>query len=62
MQEALDGKLASTVVEALEHAVRYLGTARSGDYWAATQGNAGYALSILLGWAKQHPEAIFKAN
>ncbi|KKK53646.1 hypothetical protein LCGC14_3092730, partial [marine sediment metagenome] len=58
----LDGKRASDVTTALEHAVRYLGTARSGDYWAATQGNAGYALNILLGWAKEYPEAVFKVS
>ena len=29
------------------------------DYWAPTPGNAGYALNILLGWAKQHPCATF---
>ena len=29
---------------------------RRRDYWAPTPGNAGYALNILLGWAREHPE------
>jgi len=29
---------------------------RRGDYWAPTPGNAGYALNILLGWAREFPE------
>lgn len=32
------------------------------DYWAPTPGNAGYALNILLKWAKQHPKAIFNGD
>ena len=31
-------------------------------YWAATPGNAGYALSILLKWVKANPEAIFEGD
>jgi len=29
---------------------------RRHDYWAPTAGNAGYALNILLGWAKENPD------
>ena len=32
------------------------------DYWAATPGNAGKALNILLKWAKQFPDATFKGD
>ena len=32
------------------------------DYWAPTPGNAGYALNILLDWARQYPEATFDAT
>ena len=28
---------------------------RRSDYWAPTAGNAGHALNILLGWAKENP-------
>lgn len=31
-------------------------------YWAPTPGNAGYALSILLGWARQYPDAVFEVR
>ncbi len=47
----LDGKTASETIPALTKAVGALGTNRDSDYWAATEGNAGYALSILLRWA-----------
>src|SRR4029077_6146288 len=39
-----------------------VGTERDDDYWAPTDGNAGYAASILLGWAKQHPEATWRVS
>ncbi len=32
------------------------------DYWAPTPGNAGYALNILLEWAREHPEAVFDGD
>ena len=62
IEEALDGKRASDVIYALRHGVKVLGTERSEDYWETTPGNAGHALSILLGWAEQHPEARFKVS
>lgn len=49
-------------IERLEKAVETLGTKRHDDYWKSTKGNAGYALSILLRWAKRHPEAIFEVR
>ena len=55
----LHKKKAQDTIERLEAAVKELGTERDGDYWAATAGNAGHALFILLSWAKQHPDAIF---
>lgn len=58
----LNNRRAGDVVTALEQAVARLGTARSADYWEATPGNAGYALSILLSWARQHPDAVFKVS
>ena len=32
------------------------------DYWSPTAGNACHAMKILLKWAKQYPEAIFKTQ
>lgn len=58
----LYGKKAKDCVERLEAAVSELGTDQHDDYWADTPGNAGYALNILLQWAKQHPEAIFDGD
>lgn len=55
----LNMKLAKDVTKSLQEAVERLGTERDVDYWKATPGNAGYALSILLEWAKQHPDAEF---
>ena len=60
--EALDGKRAQEVVPLLERAVERLGDKPDGDYWAKTEGNAGHALSVLLGWARQHPQAVFTAH
>ncbi len=58
----LQGQKASDVIPKLEEAVTKLGTYQNANYWAATPGNAGYALSILLKWAKANPDAIFHVN
>lgn len=55
----LDGRTAEDCIPEMEEAVKELGTERDSDYWKATPGNAGYAVSILLGWARQHPKAVF---
>ena len=33
-----------------------------GGYWKPTDGNAGYALSILLSWAQLHPQGVWEGN
>jgi hypothetical protein len=58
----LDKKTAKNTIEALEYAVDVLGTSQDSDYWSSTPGNAGYALSILLSWAKQYPESRWRVN
>lgn len=58
----LHQRKAKDCIEKLENAVKELGTELSGNYWAATEGNAGYALNILLKWARKHPEAEFQVN
>lgn len=62
MGELLGGKRAGDTIPYLEQAIAWLGTERYSDYWAPTQGNAGHALSILLAWARQHPEAVFRVS
>ena len=58
----LYGKTGRQTAGRLEHAVELLGTERDADYWKATEGNAGYALSILLAWAKAHPDAVWNGD
>lgn len=58
----LDGKNGAETQARLESAVEALGTEQSGDYWKSTPGNAGYALSILLRWAKEFPHGIWRVN
>jgi hypothetical protein len=63
LREMLDGQRAGDVASVLEQAVEKLGTRQyTRDYWAPTPGNAGYALSILLGWARENPDAIFEVS
>ena len=56
----LDGKRADRVTKLLRDTVTVLGTERDDDYWKPTEGNVGYALSILLRWAEQYPDATFE--
>ena len=58
----LFGRQAKDCINTLEKAIVELGTKPSSDYWESTPGNAGYALFILFGWAKQHPQAIFQGE
>jgi len=58
----LIGKKATDTIEVLEAVVEKLGTHTYKDYWAPTPGNAGHAASILLAWAKQHPDAVWRVS
>ena len=58
----LYGKTGAECIPRMEKAVAALGTVRDADYWKPTPGNAGYALSILLGWARLHPTAKFDGD
>ena len=58
----LDGSKASDTVGKLTKAVELLGTHQHDDYWADTSGNVGFALNILLGWAKQHHDAVWSVT
>jgi hypothetical protein len=54
----LNNKRAKDCIKLLANAIDVLTVERDEDYWKATSGNAGYALSILLSWALAYPEAI----
>ena len=58
--ERLYGKKAHSTIKGLEEAVALLGTERSGNPWEPTLGNVGHVLSILLEWARMHPDATWK--
>jgi hypothetical protein len=58
----LHGKKASETIPTLEEAVSRLGTVKDDNYWSPTEGNVGFACSILLSWAKQHPEGTWSVN
>ena len=58
----LYGKKAKDCIDRLSVAVMALGTEQDSDYWKATPRNAGYALYILLTWAKKWPEAVFEGD
>ena len=53
------GKTGKQVAKRLGGAVQTLGTEFSGDYWEATEGNAGRVLNTLYKWAVQHPGGVF---
>jgi hypothetical protein len=55
----LNNRTVAETMPILERAVKTLGTSRFNDYWAPTPGNAGYALSILVCWGKQHPNGVW---
>ena len=58
----LDGERAGDTITLLREVVDNLGTERDDDYWAPTPGNAGYAASILLRWAEQHPDEAWAVS
>lgn len=58
----LHGVRAGDYIEKMQRIVDKCGTKRFNDYWAPTPGNAGFALSILLGWAKQYPDGEWKVS
>ena len=59
----LYSKKAKDTISELERVISCLGVKQyTRDYWAPTPGNAGYACSILLAWARQHPEAVWEGD
>lgn len=55
INEHLNGKIAEETLPLLAQKVAEYGTERDDDYWKPTEGNVGYMLNILHGWAEQHP-------
>lgn len=55
----LNGNSGKDTKDILFNLISTLGINRDDDYWKPTNGNAGYALNILMGWAKEFPEAIW---
>lgn len=60
--EQLHMQRAGDTIEILEKRVRKLGTVRDPNYWNPTEGNVGYACSILLNWAIANPDAIWDVH
>lgn len=62
----LEGRTIEETRDVLARAVERLGTQRTADYWDATPGNAGHALSILLRWADEffptQPGAVWRVS
>jgi hypothetical protein len=62
LSRLLHEKRAADAVPTLQLLVARLGTDYTPNYWEASPGNAGYTLSILLNWATQHPDAVFRVS
>jgi hypothetical protein len=60
LHEVLDGHKAEEVIPLLETAIQQLDTKQSSNYWEAAPGNAATLLQVLLSWARQYPEGIFR--
>lgn len=59
MLDSFEGKRAGDLIPTMEAVVEKLGTEQSDDYWEPTPGNAGYAMNVLLGWARQFPDGVW---
>jgi hypothetical protein len=60
--KSLYGKTGEESIPLLEEAVKKYGTIQNEDYWEPTEGNVGFACSVLLAWAKQHPRGKWQVN
>lgn len=60
--KGVDGMKAYDTIPTLSDAVKRLGTERADDYWDPTPGNVGFMCSILLAWARQHPDAGWEVH
>lgn len=60
--DQLEGKTASETLHLLAEQVAELGTERDDDYWKPTNGNVGYACSILGVFALYNPRGIWEVD
>jgi hypothetical protein len=58
----LAGLRGRNTIPTLAKFVERCGTQTFSDYWAPTPGNAGAAAAILLEWARQHPEYVWRVS
>lgn len=56
----VDGMTGAESLPLLTEAIDQLGTEQDDNYWTPTPGNVGYTLSILAGWATEHPEGVWE--
>ncbi len=59
---SLDGLSGAQAQAPLKEVIARLNGDRDPDYWSPTEGNARRACEILLGWAQQHPNAVFDVS
>lgn len=61
--ELLHKKQAKKTIKILKKAIKELGPPlQDEDYWAVTKGNVSHCLTVLLGWAEQHPKAFWEVH
>ncbi len=58
----LNQKSATEAVPKLLESMLELGFEPDEDYWAATPGNAGFTLGILMLWAMDNPDTTFRVG
>lgn len=58
----LHGRTGEETLQELTETVIELGNAREGGYWQDTDGNVGYACSVLAVWASENPQATWHVN
>ena len=62
LADEFNGKTARDTIPELRRMIAVLGTETDPDYWAATDGNAGAALAVMLCWAEEHPDAAWSVR
>ena len=58
----LNDKTVSETIERIEEACKFMPDEPSDNYWDSTIGNAGHVMHILLSWARQFPNGIWRIH
>lgn len=58
----LHERRAQDTIPDLGMTIEQLGDDTDPDYWKPTEGNVRQALIILLSWAEEHPDAVWRVN